>query len=278
MKLLIALLLFSNLCLAQQLVVKNEQQQPLEGVSVFLSDKTNKLIGISDSLGTLRIDIKKDSTYLFHLLGYDDLLVQASKFQKSNVVVLKSVNYKLDQVSVKNSSFKHRKFISRPGDFNFGAQNGIPAIAQFVTTITLEKAGFLNVFKLFAYQPVKGEPKKYKFILFKNDLGKPGEQILTESVEGALRNNSRLVFDLAQSSPYLEAGTYFMGYETLNNESRLIDAKVPNTYIMIKGKTIDVPKMYGRWNLKEWRPTRIVIPAIGKFTDMGYELEMDVIN
>jgi hypothetical protein len=277
MKLLIALILFSNFCFAQKINIKNGQQLPLEGVSVFLSGHKNKLIAISDSFGTVNIDIQKDSTYLFHLLGYDDLSINASKLQKSNSIVLKSLSYRLNQIDIKKTRYKHVQLISKPGKFNFGAENTIRSVNQFVTTIEIEKAGFLNKFKLFAYQFRKGIPRKFQLIIFKSQDAKPGEQIFIENVEGILVKN-RLVFDLSKFAPFLDSGTYFIGYQSMANDD-FDQTKVSDySFIMIKGKTIDVPRMYGRWNLKEWMPTRIVIPAKGKFTDMAYELEMDVIN
>jgi hypothetical protein len=281
MKLLIALLLFSNCCLAQQqFFVKNDHQQALEGVSVFLVSKANRLIGIADSVGAVKIKLEKDSTYLFHLLGYNDLLLSADQLKKSNFVQLKSVQYTLNEISIKKAKYKQVKLVNKPKNYNFGAHNGIPSVIQYVTRIAIEKPAFLNRFKLFAYQPIKGEVRKFQFIIFKDDQGKPGEQLFLENIVGILKND-RMVFDMTKISPFLEAGTYFMGYECLStNADKIKPTDGPNRlsgYIMVKGKTIDTPNMYGRWNFKEWKPSMIVIPRLGKYVDMGYELEMDVV-
>lgn len=276
--------LIFNQCYAQKIAIKNDRNEPIAGVSVFLTSKNNTLIAISDSFGNAAVDIKNEATYLFHLLGHTDLKLTAQQLRSNPNVTLQSAQYHLNELNVKRSKYKNLKLVNRPGKFSFGAENSIRATFQNVTPIEIKHPGFLREFKLFAFQQIKGPTRKFRLVIFKAADGKPDEPLTFQITQGVLKG-SRLIFDLATKSPFLEKGTYFIGYESVNDPAEFYGNAVSAAdrakmypYVMIKGKEVNEPKMFTRWNLAEWKPIRITIPNQGKFIEMAFELEMDVIN
>lgn len=200
-------------------------------------------------------------------------------------VILKSTSYKLEQVPIKKTKYKTLKIINKPGKLSFGAENSVKSTMQSVTFLRLEKPGFLKAFKLFAFRPEKDNMRTIRFLIFKAENGVPGTQVAIKPVKGIL-NSARLTFDLHEFSPFLPAGDYFIGYESVSNNGEFYDT-APSThafpkrdypFTMIRGKVVKEPRMYTRWNLKEWNPASAKAYQNGSFLDIAYELEMDVVN
>ncbi|WP_461788790.1 peptidase associated/transthyretin-like domain-containing protein [Pedobacter sp.] len=286
MKFLIFLLLTTP-ALAQTIFsIKDENKAPISGASVFLMGDENKLIAISDSIGTLQIKLIEKSSYLIHLIGYEDKICSNIELASNQTVVLKSNIYQLNEIVVPPVKLKRVKLINKPENWSFGESNNVKTTFERVTPVLIENEGYLRRFTLFTNQNIKGEVRIFRFIIHENDNGIPGKSVINKNVIGAIKDG-KMIFDLDSLGLFLNSGSYYIGYETQNNGNFSNHAKKLETkkgtyleypMIFIKGKSTSDPKAFYRSNLKNWVEMTWSDEKAGKkgFNDFAYELEMDV--
>lgn len=289
MRLFFVFFLLSKLCLAQKtLIVRSSTDEKLAGISIFkISSANNSLAGITDSLGTVSINLEENQKYLFHLLGYTDKVLSTEQLKESSMIVLEGSAYQLDEVNINPKKLKLVEFKTKPGNWNFGESNYLKQVFDRVMSLEIKAPGFLKSFKLYATQRGEGDVRIFKFVLFDDQNGIPGKLLLDKTVSGVLKGQ-KIIFDLTSLGLYLENGHYFIGYETLNNGSfdfnllKKLQNRKPNEYIRepmisVKGKKTDKEKAFVRNNLKDWKPFDLPTLKDGRlFFEFAYELEMNV--
>lgn len=286
MKYLLFFALIANAGYAQKIAVKNKTQQPLSGVSVFLIAANHSLVGITDSLGFVQIDLQKNSNYVFHLLGFKDASYSTITLQNLPVVVLEELPQQLMKIDVRKTKYQRHLVANAPADVVFSAERNIKFEVQNVSQLTVVKPGFLKEFRLYADRSKKEPMRKLRLLVFENKDGQPGREVFAHRVAGSLRRGM-FVFDLHQLGVFLDAGNYFIGYEAFSdlatfklNKSAQLSINQPRQYpyTMLKGKSSEWPKMFTRFNLEKWMPVQYLKNGQKMYIDMGYELEMDVLN
>ncbi len=284
MKYFIFFLLLFNTCVAQKITVKNQEGENLANVSVFLVGTTNSLIGITNGSGISEISVVPSSSYLFHLLGYEDLRVAGSRLGQ-NAIILKSATHQLEEIVIGYSKFNIFKVKNIPGNRTWSYPNFSQASLNKVIQIKIDSAGFLNKLTF----PIKIQDKSnvsdYRFVLFKDENGKPGEALANENIIGKIDKRT-LQFNLKESNLYIEEGSYFFGFEALTpasfikKEGELKKGKLVTIPLLITNSS-DTSKTYIRYNLGEWQIEQYYKFDNGKRTihplkdrALAYELEI----
>ncbi|TCC93573.1 hypothetical protein EZ428_02035 [Pedobacter frigiditerrae] len=286
MKYFVIFLLLLNTCFAQKIVVKDESGNLLANVSIFLVEKDNSLIGITNNEGFSEISLNKNASYLFHLLGFEDVKLPYSAINSMREIVLKSALNELEDVVVAYAKSNILKIKNTPADRFWSYPNFSNAALNKVIQIKVDSAGFLNKLTF----PIKVQDKSnvsdYRFVLFKDDNGKPGKALINESIVGNM-DKKKLQFDLKSLNFYLEKGSYFFGFEALTpanfikREGEQFKKGKWVTVPLVIINSLDTAKTYIRHNLGEWlvetefkfengkRTTQL---SKGRF--LAYELEM----
>ncbi|WP_316785867.1 hypothetical protein [Pedobacter frigiditerrae] len=286
MKYFFIFLLSINTCLAQKISVKDESGNALANVSIFLVEKDNSLIGITDNEGFSEIALTQNASYLFHLLGFEDLILPYSVIKGNNEVRLKNAINQLEDVVVAYSKSNILKIKNTPSNRFWSYPNFSNATLNKVIQIKVDSAGFLNKLTFPIKLQDKANVSDYRFVLFKDDNGKPSSALINESIVGKI-DKKKLQFDLKSLNFYLEKGSYFFGFEAITpanfikKEGEQYKKGKWVTVPLVITNSIDTAKTYIRHNLGEWlvetefkyengkRTTHI---SKGRF--LAYELEI----
>jgi hypothetical protein len=275
MRLLIALLLIGNWCFAQKIVVKDDQEKALESVSIYTLAEQNTLIGITSENGECSLLIDSSSKYLFHLVGYKDLILTASELRdRRGLVLLSQTITPLNEVTISKNNLKLRvkKITYKPGaNYLWGFPNNFKITIDKVIAVPITEAGYLKQFVLFIRRENKQTHRSFQFVIFENNSGKPGKSLMSETVIGEFIGN-KMVFNLNSLKMYLADGSYFFGFETINSQHfDQEEAKKMNkgawvgASLLIKSRLDESQNGYIRSNLKAWNKDKIA---------MQYELEL----
>lgn len=286
MKYFFVFLLLINTCFAQKIVVKDESGKALANVSIFLVEKSNSLIGITNNEGFSEITLTQNASYLFHLLGFEDLQLSSSAINSKNEVTLKTAINELEDVVVAFSKYNIVKIKNVPANGSWTSVNFSNASLNKVIQIKVDSAGFLNKLAFPIKVQDKANVSDFRFVLFKDNNGKLGDALINESIVGKI-DKEKLQFDLRSLNFYLEKGSYFFGFEAITpanfikKEGEQYKKGKWVTVPLVITNSIDTAKTYIRHNLGEWlvetefkyengkRTTHI---SKGRF--LAYELEI----
>jgi hypothetical protein len=257
MKYFFVFLLLINTCFAQKIVVKDESGNALTNVSIFSVNKDNSLIGITNEEGYSEISLTQNASYLFHLLGFEDLRLSYSTINSKKEIVLKTAINQLEDVVVaysKSNIFKIKNVSAKGSwtDVNFSNSS-----LEKVIQIKVDSNGFLNKFTFPIKVQDKANVSDYRFVLFKDDNGKPANALINESIIGKIDKN-KLQFDLKSLNFYLEKGSYFFGFEAITpanfikKEGEQFKKGKWITVPLVIINSLDTAKTYIRHNLGEW--------------------------
>jgi hypothetical protein len=265
------LLLFSLTSFAQKtIIIKDDNNAPIIGASVFLVTDKNNLVAVSDQMGSFSLDLKDDQKYLFHSLGFIDTTLTSNALTSKHEIVLKSANYILKEVNV--SSSLSTFVITQPRSDEYKTFSDFPQNAniQRVNLIKIDTGGYLKSLKLFCRIYVKEVIPNYRFMLYAEKDGKPDSLILPLKIDGKV-SKKEINFDLSKTNYYLEKGNYFIGYETFDGKA-VIKKQIFNDKKI--GQLIRTPIVifasnekktsYHRQNLSKWYVPRMGNMVNGK--------------
>lgn len=284
MKYFFIFLLLINTCFAQQIAVKDDTGHGLANVSIFLIEKENSLIGITNDEGFSEISLKQDASYLFHLLGFEDLRLSYTAIFAKPTIVLNSAVNQLEDVVVAYSKSNSYKIKNMPSGSFWTYANFLKSSLNKIIQIKVDSAGFLNRLTF----PIKIQDNEnvgeYRFVLFKDDNGKPTDALINESILGKI-DKKKMQFDLKSLNFYLEKGSYFFGFEVISpvgftkKEHELrVNGKPVLAPLLIRNSS-DSGKTYVRENFGEWKTEmengfekgrKVTFPS----TFLAYELEI----
>ncbi|RYG20341.1 MAG: hypothetical protein EOO07_05060 [Chitinophagaceae bacterium] len=275
MKLFIALLLVCNCCFAQKIIVKDQQGKALENVSVYALAEQNNLIGITSASGESNLLNSASATYLFHLVGYTDVILTASALeQKQGVVLLSQVIIPLKEVTIskKSGKLRSKKIAYKPRvNYLWGFPNNFKTTIDKVIAVAISEAGYVKQFTLSIRNENKQRHRSFQLVIFENSNGKPGKSLMSETVIGELIG-TKMVFTLTPLNMYLADGHYFFGFETIPSQyfdqeeaKKMQKGAWVGATIQIKCRADETQNSYIRSNLKAWNRIKIA---------MQYELEL----
>jgi hypothetical protein len=272
MKLLI-LLLFSISSFAQKtIIIKDDNDAPIIGASVFLVTDKNSLVAVSDQIGSVSLDLKDDQKYLFHSLGFVDQIFSSKQLTKQSSIILESSNYQLKEVDVglALSTIVINKPIAKAISPIVDTKQDVNI--QRVVSVKIDSPGYLKSFRLFCRIYVKEVIPNYRFVLYAEKDGEPDSLILPLKIDGKV-NKKEITFNLAISNYYLEKGKYFIGYETFDGKAIIKKQIINGERNAIKLPIViyasnDKMVTYHRQNLSKW-----YIPKMGNFLKGQYGWE-----
>ncbi|RZK59969.1 MAG: hypothetical protein EOO91_03205 [Pedobacter sp.] len=284
MKFFFVFLLLINTCSAQKIIVRDESGNALANVSILLLEKENSLIGITDNEGVLDVALTQKASYLFHLLGFEDLQLSYSAILAKPDIVLNSSVNQLADVVVAYSKSNSYKIKNIPSSSFWAHANFSKSSVNKIIQIKIDSAGFLNKLSF----PVKSQDSEnvsdYRFVLFKDDNGKPTDALINESIVGKI-DSKKLQFELKSLNFYLEKGSYFFGFEAITpagftkKEREVLVKRKPVLVPLLIKNSSDSGKTYVRENFGEWKTEiesgfekgkKVTFPS--KF--LAYELEI----
>ncbi len=260
----------------------------LAGVSVFKMEKENAIQAITDSDGQAELLLEENKSYLFHLIGYEDLVLSVNELKRNSTVILAEQISQLKEVAIGKTKYQHVVIRSKQKGFRWGFPSIFKTTVEKVVNIPVTKAGFLKKFSVPIHQKSALPLRKYEFVLYEIDhAGKPGKLLITEVVKGTTLKG-KMVFDLIAQNIFLPTGNYFFGFET--RFSGAFDANEIKQSGQKEGwiiastsfdfKALETPVSFRRFNLGHWEKDKTSGGGGIKeyYLNMGYELEMDVIQ
>ncbi len=278
MRLVCLFLLIANFATAQTTVrVVAKTGEGLESVLIFKNGVSNELKGLTDAKGEFALHIDEQSTYLFHLLGYEDVVLTGESLVKNKEVILQEALNQLKQIEVQKIKYKQVSLINKAGKLGIGDSNGILNAIERVNLVTISAPGFLKSLTLDAFQLKPGISRDFRFVIYTSENGQPGVPLVNVNEPGVFSKN-KMHFNLSAHAIYLEGGQYFIGYETskntrvANNAHKLVMEEP--SMISIFTSESSVPKFYSRFNFGNWVAT--TAGSANKYRDLVYRLVMDI--
>lgn len=270
MKLLILLLLSISSFAQKTIIIKDDNNAPIIGASVFLVTDKNSLVAVSDQMGSVSLDLKDDQKYLIHSLGFVDEHFSTEQLRAQSSIVLKTISYRLKGVNIGSTLSTYVIKQLKAIEYKIISDHPQDANIQRVNLFKIDTGGYLKSFKLFCKIQVKDVIPIYRFVLYAEKDGKPDSLILPLKIDGKV-SKKEINFDLSKTNYYLEKGNYFIGYETFDGKA-VIKKQIFND--KKKGQFIKIPIVifasnekkisYQRQNLSKWYVPRMGNVVNGK--------------